>query len=295
MLDPNCYEDYILEQKKLEENIPFETFLPDSLKYKTYEQKLGEVFKDGKRADGRRSDENRKIYIKLGALVEARGSCYLEMGKTKVLCGVSGPREIPYVNLAGYTELGSVECSLESFPPTPSDKAYSDALKRALEPSFCRNEFPNLEINVSVMVLDGSGSVLAAAITAASLALAHARLPIYDILTSVSLGIHGDLLFVDPTDKEESFCMSPHRTTADQNHGLITLSYMSTADQIAHYYQSGHMDLELLLDSTDIAIKRCQDLYALCQQHLMDEVKVSLRQVTETQNVEDSMKTLSTS
>lgn len=76
--------------------------------------------------------------IKLGALVEARGSCYLEMGKTKVLCGVSGPKEIPYLQLSGYTELGSIECNVESFPPAQSDKAYSNALKRALEPSVCR-------------------------------------------------------------------------------------------------------------------------------------------------------------
>lgn len=37
------------------------------------------------------------------------------------------------------------------------------------------------------MILDASGSALAAAITAASLALAHARLPIFDILTSVTI------------------------------------------------------------------------------------------------------------
>ena len=37
------------------------------------------------------------------------------------------------------------------------------------------------------MILDASGSALAAAITAASLALAHARLPIFDIITSVTI------------------------------------------------------------------------------------------------------------
>ncbi|CAH1406022.1 unnamed protein product [Nezara viridula] len=293
MLDSAAIEDFILDQKKYEENIPYESFLPENVKFKTYEAKLSEVYKDGKRADGRTRDESRKMYIKLGALVEARGSCYLEIGDTKVLCGVSGPREIPY--LQGYTELGSVDCVVESNPASPSDKAYSDALKRALEPSFCRHEFPNLEISVSVMILDASGSALAAAITAASLALAHARLPIFDILTSVTVGLHGDLLFIDPTDKEEALCMSYEKNSASQNHGLITLSYMSTADQITHYYQNGEMDLQLLLDTMDIGISRCKDIYALCQQRLMDEVKISMKTVTDTQNVEDSMKNLSTS
>lgn len=45
-------------------------------------------------------------------------------------------------------------------------------------------------------------------------------------------GIHGDKLLFDPCDKEEVFCMTPNKDDHDQNYGLITLSYMSTADQV---------------------------------------------------------------
>ena len=61
MLDSTDFEAYILEQKKYEENIPYESLLLDNVKYKTYESKLNEIYSDAKRADGRTSDENRKI------------------------------------------------------------------------------------------------------------------------------------------------------------------------------------------------------------------------------------------
>lgn len=61
MLGTTAIEDFILDQKKYEENIPYESFLPENVKFKTYEAKLSELYKDGKREDGRTSDESRKM------------------------------------------------------------------------------------------------------------------------------------------------------------------------------------------------------------------------------------------
>ena len=52
-----------------------------------------ELFKDGKRLDGRKPDELRKIKIEMGVLHRAEGSCYLEWGDNKVIAAVYGPRE----------------------------------------------------------------------------------------------------------------------------------------------------------------------------------------------------------
>jgi len=48
---------------------------------------------NGKRLDGRKPDELRKIKIEAGVLHRAEGSCYLEWGGNKVIAAVYGPRE----------------------------------------------------------------------------------------------------------------------------------------------------------------------------------------------------------
>ena len=48
---------------------------------------------NGKRLDGRKIDELRKIKIEAGVLHRADGSCYLEWGSNKVVAAVYGPRE----------------------------------------------------------------------------------------------------------------------------------------------------------------------------------------------------------
>ena len=49
---------------------------------------------EGLRLDGRRPGEIRNVECKLGVMSSrATGSAYLEMGNTKVLCSVFGPKE----------------------------------------------------------------------------------------------------------------------------------------------------------------------------------------------------------
>lgn len=41
------------------------------------------------------ANESEKTFIKTGCTSEAKGSCYIEIGNTKVICALYGPREIP--------------------------------------------------------------------------------------------------------------------------------------------------------------------------------------------------------
>jgi len=51
---------------------------------------------EGLRIDGRRVNELRKIRGQVGVFGEADGSAYLEMGNTKALAVVYGPREVSF-------------------------------------------------------------------------------------------------------------------------------------------------------------------------------------------------------
>lgn len=50
-----------------------------------------------------------------------------------------------------------------------------------------QHEFPNFQVDVYVMVLDNAGSSLAAAIMAASTALANAGVPMFGLVTASTI------------------------------------------------------------------------------------------------------------
>lgn len=73
------------------------------------------------------------------------------------------------------------------------------AMKRAIEPAVCRQEFPNFQVDVYANVLEDDGSVLGAAITCAGLALADAGIPMYDVITASTVAIVDGKIISDPT------------------------------------------------------------------------------------------------
>jgi exosome complex component MTR3 len=79
------------------------------------------------------------------------------------------------------------------------ERSLALSMKRALLPSVCRHEFPNFQVDVFANVLEDDGSVLAAAITAAGLALSDAGVPMYDIITASNVLVLDDKVYLDPT------------------------------------------------------------------------------------------------
>lgn len=83
--------------------------------------------------------------LKTGIVSQAKGSAYIEMGDTKVICSVFDPREIP--NKIGYCVQGELFCEFKFAPfshrkrklhqQDAEEKEYSLILQRALEPAVC--------------------------------------------------------------------------------------------------------------------------------------------------------------
>ncbi|XP_045102654.1 exosome complex component MTR3-like [Portunus trituberculatus] len=49
---------------------------------------------DGLRWDGRTPQDPRKLFMSVGMITQAKGSSYVEVGNTKVCCGVYGPKDV---------------------------------------------------------------------------------------------------------------------------------------------------------------------------------------------------------
>nr|XP_018901316.1 PREDICTED: exosome complex component MTR3-like [Bemisia tabaci] len=262
-----------------ETTIPYHYYLSDfSRKPDFKDPKVGE------RKNGRLPNEHRPVFLKTGVNSQAKGSAYLEYENTKVICSVFDPREIPNKN--EFSPMGELYCEFKFAPFScikrrghirdAEEKELSFSLRRALEPAVCRHEFPNFQVDIYVYILDSDGSDLAAAITCASLALADASVPMYDLVTAVSVGICGHLQFVDPTNEEEQLCKKTASAESIDPQAVITLTYMSTLEQVSEFTISGTIGVNHLEDKIPALIKHCNAIYPLLQQCLIKNVKKSL-------------------
>ena len=169
---------------------------------------------NGIRSDGRRWDELRPLRMEVGVLKRPAGSALVEMGKTKVLAAVYGPKEIhpkhltlpdkAILRVAYRMSTFSVE---ERKKPQPSRREIelSKVIKEALEPAILLDFFPRTAIEIYILVLQADGGTRTASINAASLALADAGIPMKGLVSSVAIGRIGDSIIVDLNDLEDKY------------------------------------------------------------------------------------------
>lgn len=170
------------------------------------------------RVDGRRWNELRRLQAQIRTQAAADGSAYLEMGNTKILCIVTGPTEgggrgggggggaaggpaTSSANAATATTPNGAEVAVSiavaGFSSTDrkrlgrGDKRVAElaaTLAKALAAALCAGLFPRSSIHVALHVLAQDGSLLAALVNAASLALVDAGVPMTDYLVACTAG-----------------------------------------------------------------------------------------------------------
>ncbi|XP_012288249.1 exosome complex component MTR3 [Orussus abietinus] len=268
-----------IDQKRIngpEVTIPYEILYDSNINKVETNDKVLE-----NREDGRTLNEHRKMFVKTGIVSQAKGSAYIEMGKTKVVCSVFDPREIP--NKTEYSVQGELFCEFKFAPFSCSkrrihqqdaeEKEYSLIMQRALEPAVCRHEFPNFQIDIYALVLDNDGSSLSAAIMAASLALANASVPMFGLVTAATAAIQGSTILLDPTDKEEAICsISKVISEEPQNHGIIMQAILPQHTQVSEFFAIGSLDLDCIKSVVDTLTAASKEICPVMQQCLVKSV-----------------------
>ncbi|KAI9724246.1 MAG: Exosome non-catalytic core component [Chrysothrix sp. TS-e1954] len=156
------------------------------------------------RLDGRRWNELRHIHGQISTQPAADGSSYLEMGNTKVLCTVSGPEERR--GAGGGNQVGGdraqvvVEINIAGFSGVDrrrkgrGDKRQSE-MQKTIEAAFASTLFthvyPQSTITIFLHVLAQDGSLLAALLNAATLALVDAGIPMSGFTAACTAGLAG--------------------------------------------------------------------------------------------------------
>ena len=168
----------------------------------------------GERLDGRKSDELRKIEMKVGVIPNANGSAQVRFGNTVAIAGVYGPR-IAHPRHLQKHDRAIIKCRYNMAPFSVEDRArpgpsrrsseISKVTRLALEPTLFLEDYPKTAIDIYIEILQADGSTRVTGINAASLALADAGVPMKDLVVALSGGKIDDTLILDLCGKEDNY------------------------------------------------------------------------------------------
>lgn len=224
------------------------------------------INEQGLRLDGRKVDELRSIKINVGVLEKADGSAYIEWGRNKILVAVYGPREAHPRHLA-LPDKALFRCRYHMAPfsteerknPAPSRREVelSKVIREAIEPTVFTELYPKTGIDVFIEVLQSDGGTRCAGITATSIALADAGIPIKDLVVACAAGKVDGQVVLDLSDIEDQ------KGEAD-----LPVAIIPRTGEITLLQMDGIFTAEEFEKALGIAVEGCKQVYAMQKEAL---------------------------
>ncbi len=224
-----------------------------------------------KRLDGRQVDELRPMEAKAGIIPNADGSASFTIGKTKAIVAVYGPREV-YPRFLANPKKGILRCFYTMMPfsgsgerirPGTSRRAQeiSMVMTKALEPVVDLSAFPNSTVDVFIELPQTDAGTRCAAISAAAIALAHAGIPMKDMVSSVAVGEVDGTVLADLTYNEEAF---------DAIVSDVPVAMTHKNKEITLLQMDGEITKEALIKSLEMAKGATEKVYELQKKALKE-------------------------
>jgi exosome complex component RRP41 len=237
------------------------------------------IDKKGIRLDGRKADELRPVKLEVGVLANADGSAYIEHGKNKILAGVFGPREMHPKHLS-LPDRMVIRCRYHMAPfsvqerksPAPSRREVelSKVIRESLEPSVFLELYPRTGIDVFIEVLQADGGTRCASITAASLAIADAGIPMRDLVVACAAGKIDDTVVLDLFDAEDKL------GAAD-----VPLAIMPNLNAVTLLQMDGILTPEEFETAVNMATEGCRKIYTLQKEALKTKYMITKEEAEE--------------
>ena len=216
-----------------------------------------------KRFDGRAVDELRPMEAKVGVIPNADGSASFKIGKTWAIAAVYGPREL-VPRHAQNPQTGILRCHYSMMPFSGSGERIrpgnnrraqeiSMVMKNALDPVLDLTQFPNSVVDVFVELPQTDAGTRCAAISAASIALAHAGIPMKDMVSSVALGQVDGTIVVDLSYNEEAYEEGP---VSD-----IPIAMIHNTNEITLLQMDGEISKEDMMKVLELAKDATEKVY----------------------------------
>jgi exosome complex component RRP41 len=238
--------------------------------------------KNGLRVDGRRLDELRPLKLEVGILDKANGSAYIEHGKNKILAAVYGPREAHPKHIA-LADRAVVRCRYHMAPfstderksPAPSRRELelSKVIRESLEPAIMSEYFPRATIDIIIEVLQADAGTRCAGITAASLALADAGIPMRELVAACAAGKVEGKVVLDLSDVEDK-----------QGDADLPVAFMPKSNVIGLLQMDGSLTEDEFKQALDLATDACRRIYDMQREALKQKYHV-VKEETEKEEV----------
>lgn len=222
-----------------------------------------------KRRDGRKNDELRKIEAKVGVVKNADGSAMWKQGDTIVVAAVYGPKKMHPQHQQDPTK-GQIRCNYTLGSFSVSERARPGKNRRsqeidqiiqwAIDPVLLLDNFPNNVIDIHLQIIQADAGTRCAGINAAVLALAHAGIPMKNLVSSVACGKLDKNLVVDLTKSEEDF---------EDGEGATDIPVtMTPTGDITHIQLDGKITSKELKEVVKLADKACKEIYEIQKETL---------------------------
>lgn len=227
-----------------------------------------------KRPDGRKADELRQISARVGVVENADGSAMWKQGDTVAVAAVYGPKKM-HPQHQQDPATGKLRCTYNMLSFSVTDRIrpgksrrsteISKIIEWALEPVLLIEDFPNTVIDVEINITQADAGTRCAAINAAALALAHAGIPMKDMVSSVACGKLDKTLVVDLNKAEEDF---------EEGEGPTDIPIsMTSRGELTHIQLDGKIQSAQLKEVVKMAREATKKIYEIQKKALKEVVE----------------------
>jgi exosome complex component RRP41 len=225
------------------------------------------------RKDGRANDELRKpIVAKIGVIPNADGSAQFQIGKTIAVAAVYGPKKM-HPQHQQDPRKGTLRCTYNMNSFSVEDRIRPGTSRRSTEiskitewailPVVMLDRYPNQVVDVYINIIQADAGTRCAGINAAAMALAHAGIPMKDLVSSISVGKMDKTLVLDLDKYEDS--------EFHEGEGSTDIPVTITPEgKITHLQLDGKISPEQLKEVVEMAKKSCAEIYEIQKKALKD-------------------------
>jgi exosome complex component RRP41 len=211
------------------------------------------------RADGRKLDEFRPIKAKVGVVASADGSAMFETGKTRAIAVVRGPRKLHPKHMEN-PEKGVLRVNYQMMSFSVWDRIKPGASRRGQEISkvteWALNEvvdldaFPNAVVDVFIQIPQADAGTRVAGINAAAMALAHAGVPMKEMVSAIAVGKVDKTIVVDVNYDEEHY----HEGECSTD---IPMAFTSNSKKITLLQLDGRISVKEMAEAIEAGKEAC--------------------------------------
>jgi exosome complex component RRP41 len=241
---------------------------------------------NGIRIDGRTVEQLRNIKIEAGVLKNADGSAYVEIGKNKVLAAVYGPRECHPRHMQNPAK-AIVQCKYNMIAFSVNDRKrpgpdrrsveISKIISEALEYVVFTENYPRTSIDVFIEVLQANAGTRCAGLTAASVALADAGIPMKDLIPSIAVGKVNGQVVLDLNKEEDNFGQAD-----------VPMAMIPRTGEVVLLQMDGHLTYAEFTHALELGTAACQTIYELQKDALRRRYRVDSEEEPAEPEVESS-------